>query len=88
MIHKVYEPYRPVRLGTAAHFCEVVVLKSLEPLGPVESARCRAMRVQLKRFPGLLPENQGHNLVLTVLYQFRRVAGPHFAFRVEFIVGF
>ena len=27
MIHKVYEPSIRVRLGTAAHFCEVVVLK-------------------------------------------------------------
>jgi len=26
-MYKVYEPYIRARLGTAAHFCEVVVLK-------------------------------------------------------------
>ena len=28
MIHKVYEPYIRARLGTAAHFCEVIDLKA------------------------------------------------------------
>jgi len=27
VIHKVYAPYIRARLGTASHFCEVVVLK-------------------------------------------------------------
>jgi hypothetical protein len=30
--------------------------------------RFRAKREQLKRFEGLLPESQGQNMVLTVLY--------------------
>jgi len=48
------------RLGTAAHFCGVVVLNL---------SRCRAKREQLDdRFPGLLPESQGQNRALIVLY--------------------
>jgi len=32
VIHKVYEPQIRARLGTAAHFCEVVVLKQVKHL--------------------------------------------------------
>ena len=34
MIHKVYDPEIRARLGTAAHFCEVVVLElRTDPIG-------------------------------------------------------
>jgi len=40
----------------------------LEALGPGSSAPFQAKREQLKKLYGLLPESQGQNLALTVLY--------------------
>ena len=57
---KVYEPYIRARLGTAAHFCEVVVLKlrtaPIAGAGTASSAADRARGVQriqrrVHRFP-------------------------------------
>jgi len=62
---KVYEPEIRARLGTAAHFCEVVEVE-VRHLPP--TVRCRATRQQLDRFHGLSPESQDQNLVLTVFY--------------------
>ena len=74
---KVYEPSIRARLGNAAHFCEVVVLKLrtsdpnqlthhtcfrlISTLHGRVSPRCRAKRKQLKWFQGLSPERQGPN---------------------------
>ena len=44
-----------VKVETDGRMCQVWV-------------RVRAKRAQLHRFQGLLPESQGHNLALTVLY--------------------
>ena len=63
-VHKVYEPYIRARLGSAAHFCEVVVP---EPL--------RAGRQEAERLTGLLPQCQANGSnVCRVL----RACGPGF----------
>jgi len=43
---KVYEPYIRARLGTAAHFCEVVVLKSPGGAGAAGSALAEQLVLQ------------------------------------------
>jgi len=53
VIHKVYEPEIRARLGTAAHFCEVVVLKlrtfsKVNNMASVELLECLSAKKELK----------------------------------------
>ena len=59
-MHKVYEPKIRARLGTAAHFCEVVVLKlRTVPLGTALSGSNVIPRRSRPGLAGLRPHNVG-----------------------------